>query len=74
VVITPDFESGNLGSNPGGTYFIFLYKKRIGDVYSKSPAFWFLESTIIFLRLTSLRYLIYYVLYGYRIEEGARSK
>ena len=24
VVITPDFESGNLGSNPGGTYFLFL--------------------------------------------------
>jgi hypothetical protein len=23
VVITPDFESGNLGSNPGGTYFFF---------------------------------------------------
>jgi hypothetical protein len=24
VVSTPDFESGDLGSNPGGTYFFLL--------------------------------------------------
>jgi hypothetical protein len=31
VVITPDFESGNLGSNPGGTYF-FLEKQATGNM------------------------------------------
>ena len=35
VVITPDFESGNLGSNPSGTY-IFFDKKRIGICTQKS--------------------------------------
>jgi hypothetical protein len=31
VVITVDFESGNLGSNPDGT-FLFFYRKGIVDV------------------------------------------
>jgi hypothetical protein len=31
VVITPDFQSGNLGSNPGGTYF-FLEKQATGNM------------------------------------------
>jgi hypothetical protein len=30
VVITPDFESGNLGSNPSGTYF--FWKNRTGNM------------------------------------------
>ena len=29
VVITPDFESGNLGSNPGGTYFFLTGKENL---------------------------------------------
>jgi hypothetical protein len=28
VVITPDSESGNLGSNPGGAYIIFLWGRN----------------------------------------------
>jgi hypothetical protein len=36
VVITPDFESGNLGSNPGGTYLFFRNKQIIDDMPFKS--------------------------------------
>jgi hypothetical protein len=28
VIITPDSESGNLGSNPGGTYINFLVEEK----------------------------------------------
>ena len=39
VVITPDFESGNLGSNPGGTYPFYI-KGEFVLCQSKDPNFW----------------------------------
>jgi hypothetical protein len=49
VVITPDFESGNLGSNPGGTYINFVGKKQtIGDEHPKVSKLWETATRFLF--------------------------
>ena len=36
VVSTPDFESGDLGSNPGGTFFLVIFVSDYAPVFRLS--------------------------------------
>jgi hypothetical protein len=40
VVSTPDFESGDLGSNPGGTYFFPVQPKHVNIIQFRMQITW----------------------------------